>query len=256
MKTIILVLAALTLNTTANAQNSLYAGEIKAIQGALDARNEIVNAFETKDFTEVTHNGFERAIQVAVQDLRDRSDNAMADELQNQWNTSNFESALFMASLDDLGDHGVLFPWLDKFFAKMSAKYGSIVLSLPYVQDLNTLNYAIPVVFSPKGAWQVVGADNRIEYRKHFIPFANIITYYASLYGCKYIAVQQGIPELKKICGKVATKLKFVMGRYVAPPVSDWIFKTVNHGTRGSIKVTSSQLRYNTAEELRAAIQE
>lgn len=264
MKTTLLVLSALVLNTTLNgniahAANSAaqLTGELQAIQAALDARNEFVTALENKDFTAITHQGFSHAIEVAIQDLRDRSDNELADELQAQWQKSDFMGALFASQFRDLGDHAPLFSWLDDFFNKMAAKYGTIIFSLPYVKDLRTLNFAIPVVFTPKGkGWQQAGVDARIEYRKHFIPFANIITYYAALFGCNYVASKQGLPELKKLCGKAADKLQFVMGRYIAPVVSDWIFKAANHGSSSSIQIGSDRLRYNTADDLRQAIQQ
>ena len=261
MKTTLLVLSALIFNSNIASANTLsqadiYAGELSAIQAALDARNDFVTALQNKDFTAITHEGFANAIETAVQDLRDRSDDQMADELQAQWEKSDFMGALFASQFNDLGDHAPLFAWLDGFFNKMAAKYGTIIFNLPYVQDLRTLNFAIPVVFAPKSkAWQTEGVDARIEYRKHFIPFANIVTYYVTLYGCKYIAKKNGI-DGKQICGKAADKLKQVMGRYIAPPVSDWIFKVANRNSNDSIRIGSDRLRYNTADDLRAAIQQ
>jgi hypothetical protein len=261
MKTTLLVLSALILNisavNTAHAQkNDFYDGEMKALQGALDARDEFVTALQNRDFSEVAHQGFSNAIETAVQDLRDRSDNQMADELQAQWAATDFTGALFAAGFRDLGDHTPLFPWLDAFFNKMAGKYGTIIFNLPYVQDLRTLNFAVAVVFAPASkAWQVAGVDARIEYRKHFIPFANIVTYYAALFGCNYAAKKYSIPQAKKLCTKAAEKLQFVMGRYLAPPVSDWIFKIANRGSNRTIQIGNDRLRYSTADELRKAIQ-
>jgi len=255
MKTTLFVLSALILSTGIG--NFAKAGELDAMQAALDARNDFVTALQNKDFTEITHQAFGNAIATAVQDLRDRSDYAMANELQNRWQSSDFVGALFAAQLHDLGDHAPLFPWLDDFFNKMSSKYGTIIFNLPYVKDLRTLNFAIPVVFAPTGkGWEQDGIDARIEYRKHFIPFANIITYYVSLFGCDYVATKQGQPELKKLCSKAAEKLEFVMGRYIAPVVSDWIFKAANRGSNDSLQLSSDRLRYQTADELRKAIQQ
>lgn len=257
MKTVFLVLMALVLNVNSGyaANNNTLSNELQAIQAALDARNDFVTALQNQDFTDLTRQGFENAIQTAVQDLRDRSDNQLADELLSKWQGSDFMGALFLSQFHDLGDHAPLFKWLDDFFSKMASKYGTIIYNLPYVKDLRTLNYAILVVFTPKGkGWQTSDVDPRIEYRKHFIPFANIITYYAALFACNYVATKQGVPELKRLCGKAAEKLQFVMGRYIAPVVSDWIFKAAN-GSSSSIQIGSNRLRYNTADELRQAIQ-
>ena len=228
--------------------------EMIGMQAAIDARNDFIQNMEQKNFTKVTHDSLEHAIQELIEYLVQHDGSAMAEELQTQWKTSEtiFFTANLIGRFDDLGDHAPLFAWLEDFFNKMSDKYGTIILSLPVVQNIRTLNFAIPVVFSPKGSWQVVNADNRIEYRKHFIPFANIVTYYATLYGCDYAVKKNGMDQLKQLCSKAADKLEFLMGRYVAPVVSDWIFKAGN----SDVKIGSSRLRVLTADDLRSAIQQ
>jgi hypothetical protein len=253
MKYILFIGLALSLSISAQAQTSTLSVELDGIQGALDARDGFVQALQNKDYTGITHQAFDAAIQELAQSLRDQNDNAMADELLAKWQQSSFEGALsFAMSNKDLGDHAPLFPWLEAFFTKMSNKYGTIILSLPIVQNIRTLNFAIPVVFSPRSSsWQSAGVDPRIEYRKHFIPFANLVTYYASLVGCDLIVKKEGMGQLKQLCGKVATKLEFVMGRYIAPQISDWIFKEANSST----EITNKQLVYTNAEQLREAIE-
>jgi hypothetical protein len=226
------------------------ANEYRAMQAALDARNAFVNALLRKDYVAVTHDAFQHAIEGLVEEMASRNDQEMATELQTLWNDN--ESMFYSLAFTDLGDHAPLFKWLDAYMDKMASKYGSVILSLPIVADLRMLNYAIPVVFSPRGSWQQSGVDSRIEYRKHFIPFANLVTYYAANYGCVYFAKKYQVPMAKQICGKVADKLKFAMGRYIAPVVSDWIFKAANR----SLSITNSQLRYVTPGDLAKAIQQ
>ncbi len=224
--------------------------ELAAMQGALDARDGFVDALEKKDFTKIAHDAFDHAIQAMVEDLRSRGDDQMANELLLKWHHSE---AAFYLSVMDLGDHAPLFPWLADYINKMADKYGTIILSLPYVKDIITLNFAIPVVFTPHGKWQIAGIDSRIEYRKHFIPFANIVTYYVSLYGCKYIMAKQGMSQIgNQLCGKAAERLEFAMGRYIAPQISDFIFKQTDLRPQ----LSTADYRYSTAEELQRAIQQ
>jgi hypothetical protein len=254
MRMILIVLAALSCSQYSQA--TTQAPEDLAIQASLDARNDFVTALKTKDFEGMTHQGFDAAIQELAQQIRtDHQDDVMANELLAQWNqTSASFSNLLAARLanKDLGDHDPLFPWLNDFIGQLATKYGTLIYSLPIIQDIQMLNFAIPVVFNPQGNWQMVGVDNRIEYRKHFIPFANLVTYYVTLYGCQYVLHQHGADQLKKVCSKAADKLKFVMGRYIAPVVSDWIYNASNHAA----PITDSQLRYNTVDDLRQAIQD
>ena len=223
--------------------------ELAALQGALDARDGFITALEKRDYSKIAHDAFEQAVQAVAEDVKGRGDEELANELLLKWHHSE---AAFYFSEKDLGDHAPLFPWLSDYISKLTEKYGTIILNLPYVKDLITLNFAVPVVFSPHGKWQVAGIDSRIEYRKHFIPFANIVTYYVSLYGCKVIMAKQGLDQLgKQLCGKAAERLQFAMGRYIAPQISDWIFRETSLRPH----LGADDLRYSTAEELQRAIQ-
>jgi len=256
---ILIVLAALTCQQyshAASAQITTQQGQDEAMQAALDARTNFVHALEKQDFTAITHDGFDSAIQELANEIAtEQNDPAMAAELLNLWNQT---SPAFAATLEarltskDLGDHSPLFPWLNDFIGKLALKYGALIFSLPIIKDIQTLNFAIPVVFAPHGTWQAAGVDNRIEYRKHFIPFANLITYYVTLYGCNYELKLHGLTSLKKVCSKAADKLEFVMGRYIAPVVSDWIFNASNH----PLSISEQRLQYNSVDDLRQAIQE
>ena len=247
MKVLFVLLAVTQLHFSTPARAE---GELAALQAALDVRDQFITALQNKDFTEITHNSMGSAIDLIAQDLRDTySDEEMATKLQNVWRDN--EALFFTVQLNDLGDHAPLIPKIEDFFKTLSDKYGTVILNLPMIKDVRTLNFAIPVVFNPKGSWQSPDYDNRIEYRKHFIPFANIVTYYGALVACNYFAAKSGQADMKKVCKPAAEKLQFAMGRYIAPPISDWIFKQTNK----SILISDQQRQYNTADELRIAIQ-
>jgi hypothetical protein len=251
MKTLILTLFALTqlqITTPAKAEN-IHQGELIALKAALDVRDQFITALEKKDFTEMTQKSMGNAVGVLANNIRKEFDDEdMASELEQIW-TQDL-AAFYSLGWRDLGDHAPFIPKIEEFLKTMADKYGTVIYSLPVVDDIRTLNFAIPVVFHPKGDWQTAEVDNRIEYRKHFIPFANIVTFYGSLLACNYYAQKSGQPEMKKICQPAAEKLKFAMGRYVAPQVSDWIFAQTNK----SITITDQQRRYTTAQDLAAAI--
>ncbi len=245
-----LLLAVSMFQGVSSAKAETFQGELGALQVALDVRDQFVTALQNKDFTQMTHDSMGSAIDLLAQNIRETySDEEMASKLESVWRDN--ETLFFTVRLDDLGDHAPLIPKIEDFIKELSTKYGPVVMALPIIQDIRTLNFAIPVVFNPKGDWQSTEYDNRIEYRKHFIPFANIVTYYSSLVACNYYATKSGQPDLKKICKKAAEKLQFVMGRYIAAPISDWIFKQTNK----SILISDRARKYNSAEDLRIAIQ-
>ncbi len=252
------------LNQNANAQISAQPVpsqlevEIQGLLASLQGRNQVVEALYRKDFSSVAQQSMEYAIRELANDLQARDDASMAEELLSQWEVASaqFHQQNFgILSNKDLGDHPAQFVWLEDFLQKMATKYGEIIFTLPFVQDIRTINFAIPVVFAPKGAWRVnAGLNNqedKIEYRKHFIPFSNIVTYYASYYGCVYVVQKQGMDNLKKLCKQAAEKLKFVMGRYIAPKISDWVFNASHQVVRPRMSTQSRQMVYRTPEQLR-----
>ncbi len=250
--TLVLFASVLFISSGASAQ---AVDDSPALQAAIDVRNQFVEALEQKNFVSFGQKGMDGAIRSLADQIRaEFGDRALADELLSRWQGSSFLTALSAAKAQDLGDHAPLFAWLDQYLAKMAARFGTIIYTLPIVKNLLMLNYAIPVVFHPGGAWRTdaasQGLDLRIEYRKHFIPFAKVVTYYVTFYACQIIAQRQGQSDLKKVCKPAADRLEFAMGRYVAPTVSDWIFRA----SRQSLEIGPRELKYNTVDELREAI--
>jgi hypothetical protein len=256
-KTLILLFAVLISAPFASQGHAqVRSDEDAAMQAAIDVRNEFVRALQKKDFSEFAGKGMDGAIRLFAEQIRTQySDHLLATELIQKWESTLvlFQSRV-LPKVDELGDHAPMFPWINEFLAKMSSRYGTIIYNLPIVKDIQMVNYALPVVFHPHGTWQQDGAsqgiDLRIEYRKHFIPFANLVTYYTTLVGCNYIAQRNGDPQLKRMCKPAAEKLRFAMGRYVAPVVSDWIYNASSE----SLQIGPERLRYNTAEDLRKAV--
>jgi hypothetical protein len=253
MRVILILLSVVMLQSTSRAQ---FIDDSPAIQAAINLRNDFVKALEKKDFVPFAHRGMDGAIRMLADHVREaKGDAEMSARLLRLWEESSivFQSILSSKVLD-LGDHEPLFPWINDYLGEMADKYGTIIYTLPIVKDVQMINYALPVVFQPKGAWQTdsasQGLDLRVEYRKHFIPFANLVTYYVTLIGCQIVADRQGQPEMRKVCKPAAEKLQFAMGRYIAPVVSDWIFNASNQ----SIQIGANRLKYNTVEDLRRAI--
>ncbi len=258
MRTILVAVAVLLCQQSAFAQTSQrITVEDAGIQAALDVRDQFITSVQHKDFTTITHTALGAAIEILAFELRYRyNENAAADAILNEWSKQNptaFAALVMSRGYDrDLGDHTPLLPWLQNEIQTMTSKYGINFAALPIVSDVVTLNFAIPVVFAPHGSWESPDVDNRIEYRKHFIPFANLVTYYATNLSCNLVLKHYNLSDLKRICPKAANALEWVMGRYIAPQVSDWIFK----GANKSLYVSQDQLVYHDVSDIRSAIQE
>lgn len=250
MKFLCIVLVTFLWNSGALAQSGEpvlgQPDQLQLMSGALEGRNRVIEAAAKRDLKTIALEQLENAAEEFALDLQSRGDESAAGELREIFQNKILEIKLGK----DLGDHSPLIPAFEDFLVRMSERYGAIIFSLPYVQDLRTLNFAIAVVLKPAGGnWAQPGVDARIEYRKHFIPFANIITYYASFYGCKYIAQRQGISRADRLCRQAAERLRFVMGRHLAPVISDFIFRSARRVTR-PLSVRERQLVYVRSEQL------
>lgn len=235
--------------------------ERAAMQAAINARNNFVRALLEGNYLEVTRQAFDHA----VKDLADQLENdyhkvAEAQELRQEWGNDGGVSQFMMAfamklGYDDLGDHAPLFVWLEQYFVKLEDKYGGLISKIGIIATVRQMNFALPVVFTPAShRWQLKGQDNRIEYRKHFIPFANLVTYYGSLIACNVVTVKSGHAEFKRFCKPAAEKLQFAMGRYIAPKVSDFIYNLANRRKTRKPVFNREQYRYENADDLSHAI--
>jgi hypothetical protein len=267
MKTVILLLSVFLFNTSQANTTSLppygTPEERMAMQAAIGARNEFIQALVQRDYVDLARAGFDHAVRDLADQLEQNQDLgsdriAIAQGLRAEWGDDGGESQFAMAlamgvtmGTLDLGDHAPLFAWLEQKLVQLEDKYGAIITRLPIVQNVRMLNFALPVVFAPASkSWQLVNQDNRIEYRKHFIPFANLVTYYASLYACNAVVIKSQYPQLKRFCKTAAQKLQFAMGRYVAPHISDFVYKVSNRRSANRPQFGREQLRYETSDDL------
>ncbi|NDD91477.1 hypothetical protein EBZ37_05270, partial [bacterium] len=67
------------------------------------------------------------------------------------------------------------------------------------------------------------------EYRKHFVPFSGVVTYWSVNVSCRVWAV--GL--WARGCGIAAAVSRFSMEKWISPRVSDRIYKMATGKTRG-----------------------
>jgi hypothetical protein len=165
----------------------------------------------------------------------------LASQLQNEW--SHQISGLLQEKLNEklngldvgtleLGDFDPVSAWLDQFYNTLYYKTKGMVKGIRVIHDVYLMNYALAVVLKPNGAWRTHTPYDRIEYRKHFIPFANTVTYWGTLKTCQFY-----MPQYKKFCGNGAGYIEKFMGKYLAPRISDQVFAliTASHPSHGQI---------------------
>lgn len=223
MKYILLVMYAMGLLVTTN----LYANEEPekiTHQHEMIAR-EVGNDLEMGGYRMKlrTNNSLDALIRVGVGELKRKGHHTEATRIENEWNT---QWSFYMLRYDDLGDHAPLSEWLDKVYKALEAKLGVAVMEFTHLVDIKVLNYSIPVVFHPcafdMGAIVIPRAE---EYACHFVAygpkkngaFAPVCAYWAAYAAC--VMGSSGL-GFSFACGELAVGAKWVMKKYIAPPLS------------------------------------
>ena len=120
----------------------------------------------------------------------------------------------------DLGDHAPLSEWLVTVYNKLESILGPTVMRITHLEDIKVFNYAIPVVFHPKGyngdSWDMT------EYRNHFVPFGGAVSYWVTWGIC--VGATWGTGAVF-ICAPIGEISKYIVIKKVAPPLSDWVYK-------------------------------
>lgn len=177
-------------------------------------------------------------IRVSTQRLQEEGFTEEAYFLQGTWDAQykGYLTKLVLASrvttrdgisILDIGDHQPLIQWLATAYALIELKLGVATCVALHISDIKTMNFCIPVVFSPcTFKMDSVTGGRKEEYNRHFSQgevyygLVPVITYWVLDISC--IAGTSGIATM--LCMPVSSAAEYFMGKYVAPKLSDFIF--------------------------------
>ncbi len=201
----VLVLGSLVVGTQAlafgNATTFDYRPEVARLTRSLEMGGTIQEVQRALD----------SLLSTAIAHLRARGKNKEADDIALEWQQYRPQLAR-----RNLGDHDPLFPWLRRTYQVLEILLGSRTMKQYRLTDLNTLNFALPVVLNPEGkGW------DRTEYRKHFVPLAGITTYWSTFLGCRAV-IEWSL--LQRVCGPAASAAGWLMETTIAPTLSDKVY--------------------------------
>lgn len=220
-----LLLSAQALDSHASTTGSSQDKKVAA-QRAMDIHDEIVRAFADHQAQQKGEQAIDVIVNRGIGILERRGFEKDASRLRAEW-TEQFLNGT--ASLDalDLGDHRPLSRWLVRFYRALQSRLGEEVLTTFHLDDINTMNFAIPVTFHPNGDPHSKESWDSLEYSRHFVPFSGVVTYWLSLEGCR-LALQDH-PVMSRYCGVVAMVLRRGMEMKIAPKLSDFIYAKATH---------------------------
>lgn len=183
-----------------------------------------------------TDQSIDKMVRVASWALKRKGYRAEAEQLEQEYQTF-YVTAVYDFYLDvrrtDLGDHAPLSQWLADWYEKLEAKLGPQLMRYLKLEHIKIINYAVPVVFAPNGrngdSW------DKFEYKRHFAGtrtsffyplsehdgLAGVVSYWVVWGVCVGATFGAGVMF---ICSPIGEVSNYAIGKYVAPPVSDFVY--------------------------------
>lgn len=161
-------------------------------------------------------------VKLAVWKLRSIGKSKEANRIEDQWENTHKGSLTrytqkLLGGAEDIGDYKPLSEWLANLYKELEKILGKVTMNLLHLDDINTANYTIPVVFAMTKVLGDVKIDAP-EYKKHFVPFSGVVGYWSVWITCEVVTYGSG---WFIICTPAGTASRYVMVNYVSPRFSD-----------------------------------
>ncbi len=162
---------------------------------------------------ERTDHAIDAMIKVAGIKLRRMGDRRLAESIEHDWR-QHFEGHLisFVSGAEDLGDHAAWSFWIEAVYLILEAKLGTVTMQLLHLDDLHTVNLAVPVTLH----LAIIGDDpiDVTEYGKHFEPLAGVLAYWGTFLACEIVTYSTGI---FLICAPAGMAAELITVNFIAP---------------------------------------
>ena len=142
-------------------------------------------------------------------ELSERGHKKEALEMRDEW-LNQYQGFILNAGMyRDIGDHaGIAF--LIRAHEKIENLLGGDLCRILRLHDLYTIAYTLPMVISCAGEYQ--SSINSLEYKKHFVPFCGVVSYWSTVGVC-IVATGPGA----FYCGFIGMGVEQIVIRFIAP---------------------------------------
>lgn len=206
-----------------NALSLAQANQSTPTEQSVNAIKNLVSSYKKGDVKQGVEMAMNALVKKGVDLLRAKGFKQDAQRFSHSWKAMRAAHAL------DIGDHQPLNQWMADYYEVLAQRFGENLLKQLHLDDVLVLNYTIPVVFKPNGNAKANQTWDIVEYRKHFVPFSGIVSYWVSLGVCMYASAQTGNTQLSENCTQIAGLIRKGMVMYPAPKLSDWIYEKATH---------------------------
>jgi hypothetical protein len=167
---------------------------------------------------ERTDMALESIIELAAWKLRREGYDADADRIEFNWAyrykgfLPDYARAVARGQKENIGDYTPMSQWLAEEYQRWVDLLGLTMVEFLHLDDINVMNYAIPVVFHMAilGNVQV----DLPSYSNHWNPFCGVVSYWSVWLGCTIGTYGTG---MFLICTPAATICERYVVREIAP---------------------------------------
>lgn len=173
--------------------------------------NEFGRDVKRGDLPSLTNKALDSIILRGATELKAKGHSGEAEKMLSEWENQWRGNLLSR----DLGDHAPLSQWLAEKYDMMEFILGKSVCHALRLDDIKTINYAIPVVF------KCIDDVDVAEYEKHFVPLMGVVSYWSTLIGCTIGTWGTGF----MFCGPIAMGVEYITETFVAPKLNPYAWE-------------------------------
>jgi hypothetical protein len=230
----------LTLILTVGFSNYAQAGLSVGARAAITETRQSVDDLKNIQIRTRLHKVVSAMIENGTLALAEAGHMNEANRIRREWQV--VEKKIFGLS-DALGDHRPLSQWLANVYNSMERILGKARMEALHLDDIYIVNYAVPVVITPKNGW------DKNEYSLHFVPFTGVVVFWSSLRAC--MNAFGGNKYLRQYCYRISSTLERRVTSDIAPRLSNFVFDKFNNRIfQGQFNITEEEMVRRYGPEL------
>lgn len=193
-----------------------------------DVKQSLLDRVET---AKKVDKSVQNIVRLAVFTLRKKGFYDEAKRIDDEYNQSytgyTYKHAIGL--LQDIGDHPPMWEWLDTLEKRLRELLGDFIMQVTRLEDLKTINYALPIVLHPDGDIRTNPPTmiTKLDYKQHFVPFSGVIAYWTAWGLCT--GATWGMGAVVFICSPIGMVAERVVENKIAPDLSDKIWDRYNN---------------------------
>lgn len=160
----------------------------------------------------------DRMVALAVKRLKRKGHDEAAARISTEWNEkwAGFLPALVLT--EGLGDYNPYSQWLADLYQELEDLLGEELCRLLHLDDLRTINFAVPIVLAMHDVLGPVEIDVA-EYELHWTPLAGVCAYWTTWVACT--VATWGAGAVAFVCTPAGMLSETVTIKWIAPPLAD-----------------------------------